>query len=70
VRLRIHVRSDHVRFEVRDPGPGFTAPVRPQPRPAGGGLGLVLVDAMSRAWGVERADGTAVWFELPRRLAA
>jgi hypothetical protein len=54
-------------MEVRDPGPGFDdiKPTLPA-RERGGGYGLYLVDLYSTAWGVRGAEGTCVWFELPR----
>ena len=51
-------------FEVCDAGPGFDAPDSPQARPEGGGMGLMLLNRMSRSWGVRFEDGACVWFEL------
>ena len=34
------------------------------PDPGRGGLGLHLVDTLASRWGVDREDGTRVWFEL------
>lgn len=51
------------RVEVRDRGAGFV-PGRLEPQGADGGYGLLLVDRLASRWGVEAADGTAVWFEL------
>jgi anti-sigma regulatory factor (Ser/Thr protein kinase) len=52
-----------VRVEVIDRGSGFT--VRPRdPARADGGFGLYLVDRQANCWGVDRAGGTRVWFEL------
>ena len=31
------------------------------------GFGLRLVDKLATRWGVERGDGTVVWFEVDRR---
>ena len=56
-----------LRVEVRDAGPGFTAPRTPRPRTEGGGTGLVLLERMSSRWGVANDGGTCVWFE--RHLA-
>ncbi len=54
-----------VRVEVIDRGGGFT------PRPRDGdrddGYGLFLVQREAERWGVERADGTCVWFEMQLR---
>lgn len=61
VRVR---RNNYVRVEVVDQGPMFD----PQPQTstrAGGGRGLMLVDAVANAWGVEPDEaGKKVWFEL------
>jgi anti-sigma regulatory factor (Ser/Thr protein kinase) len=61
----VHVAiAPHVlRVEVCDAGPGFVPPAVPQPRPEGGGNGLVLLARMSSSWGVAADDGTCVWFE-------
>ena len=61
-------RQGTIRVEVRDGGGGFD-PGTPRPRSgeeaAGyGGYGLFLVERMASRWGVERDDGTLVWFEL------
>ena len=64
VGLEVAVFLDHVRAVVSDPGPGFEV-TEPAPREdLTGGWGLVLVERMSRRWGVEREAGTRVWFEL------
>jgi|SoiMethySBSTD1v2_1073268.scaffolds.fasta_scaffold539088_3 anti-sigma regulatory factor (Ser/Thr protein kinase) len=62
VRVR---RNNLVRVEVVDQGLMFD----PQPKTArtraGSGLGLVLVDAIANAWGVDPDEaGKKVWFEL------
>jgi anti-sigma regulatory factor (Ser/Thr protein kinase) len=64
VALRVAVEGDRARAEVLDGGPGFEPPPS-GPRPRGdAGWGLVLVDALAERWGVERREGTRVWFEL------
>ncbi|WP_323135497.1 ATP-binding protein [Streptomyces beihaiensis] len=63
--------GERVRIAVRDEGhvPGY---VRPQSRVAPGeeyGRGLLLVAAVSSAWGAQEAGtgpGLLVWAELPR----
>ena len=64
VGLRLAAAADTVRVEVTDPGPGF----EPRPRRASsmdaGGWGLHLVDRIATRWGVERTDGSRVWFEV------
>lgn len=69
VRLDIRVTDDRLRVEVTDGGTGH-ADVRPAPRPRAdddvGGRGLLVVDALTSAWGSRRSgEGTAVWFEIP-----
>jgi anti-sigma regulatory factor (Ser/Thr protein kinase) len=46
---------------VTDSGTGELPRPR-RPDPAGGGFGLYLLDSFAQEWGVERADGTRVWF--------
>jgi anti-sigma regulatory factor (Ser/Thr protein kinase) len=66
VRIAVQIADDRVRVEVSDRGVGFDhGPLPPDPtRP--GGWGLRLVDELADAWGVERAGGTTVWFEVAR----
>jgi serine phosphatase RsbU (regulator of sigma subunit)/anti-sigma regulatory factor (Ser/Thr protein kinase) len=72
VDLRVALARDRVRLEVRDPGPGFDALVRPElpNTDRGGGYGLYLVDLYADDWGVSGTEGTCVWFEVPLRDAA
>ena len=67
VVVHVAIGADVLRIEVCDQGPGFTPPAVLSPRPGGGGNGLMLVERLSTAWGVEGDGGTCVWFE--RRLA-
>ena len=55
--------TDFIRVEVADPGPGFD----PEDRHTVRGYGLRLVDKLASRWGVERGNGTRVWFEVDRR---
>ena len=67
VDLEVDVYANAVRVEVTDSGPGFELEQPPRPhddRP--GGWGLCLIDRLSDRWGVDRGDGTRVWFELER----
>ncbi|MBM9461580.1 response regulator [Nocardioides sp. zg-536] len=65
------VAAEHgVRIAVRDYGPGMPAPGPPQLSDEHG-RGLLLVSAMSSAWGVEHREvGKVVWAELRREQDA
>jgi anti-sigma regulatory factor (Ser/Thr protein kinase) len=64
IGLRVLDHAPALRVEVRDPGGGF-APAARDPGPsATGGRGMLIVDRLARRWGVERSDGTCLWFEL------
>lgn len=65
VTVLLTLGSDCVRVEVKDPGPGFEPPKRPEARETGG-RGLVLLDRMTSRWGVGREDASCVWFEVDR----
>ena len=68
VRVRITWGAGVVRVEVTDPGPGFTLPANPTPRPDHtGGWGLLLIDRIATHWGLKRGDDTTVWFEIDTR---
>jgi anti-sigma regulatory factor (Ser/Thr protein kinase) len=62
LRARVLERGA-VRVEVVDRGSGFCTTPRDPAQPLGG-FGLYLVDRQSARWGVDREDGTRVWFEL------
>jgi anti-sigma regulatory factor (Ser/Thr protein kinase) len=66
IRIVINENRQCIRVEVTDAGGGFAKPDRLVPDlTKTGGLGLVLVDRLSRAWGTGRtAKGSIVWFEL------
>ena len=66
VRLKVRLRSGRARVEVRDSGPGFDPPpTNGHQRLAAGGQGLVIVAALSDAWGVVRGpNGCTVWCEM------
>jgi len=72
----IHAVTDTVTLSVRRSGSGVhiavadddaTAPaVRPPSADRLGGLGMVLIEALARRWGVTQIenDGKRVWFEM------
>jgi anti-sigma regulatory factor (Ser/Thr protein kinase) len=60
IAIEMTEQPDGVRVEVTDPGNGFKRPDRLVPDlTRTGGLGLVLVDRMSSAWGLLRYLQTA-----------
>jgi anti-sigma regulatory factor (Ser/Thr protein kinase) len=62
------VEDERVRIDVTDAGERFTPAARERPRVGArasvGGYGLYVVDQAASRWGVDRARGTRVWFEL------
>lgn len=57
--------DDVVRVDVREPGPGFREPSGGRADPLrSSGWGLFLVDRLADRWGIDRARGTDVWFEI------
>ena len=69
VTVSVDVTDRVARVEVRD---GSHQPLRSRQHrvDATTGRGLVLVDTMSRNWGVEeRPDGKSIWFEVTPDLA-
>lgn len=72
VVCELHDHDDTVRIAVRDEG---CAPGEPHPSPQRPdeehGRGLLLVDALCRAWGAqEHGPGLLVWADLARRTDA
>ena len=68
VSLRASVTDGLVRFEVGDPGRNGPVRMR-EPGAQEGGYGLLMVQRLSRRWGVERDGETVVWFEMAARSA-
>jgi anti-sigma regulatory factor (Ser/Thr protein kinase) len=66
IEIRLRSTATGVRAEVSDPGPGFAPAGRERELDEPGGWGLVLVERISKRWGVERGERTRVWFELAR----
>ncbi|MFF5141056.1 ATP-binding protein [Streptomyces sp. NPDC013157] len=72
VVCELHDHDDTVRIAVQDEG---CAPDEPHPSPQRPeeehGRGLLLVEALCRAWGAqEHGSGLLVWAELPRQTDA
>jgi anti-sigma regulatory factor (Ser/Thr protein kinase) len=67
IQVELHNEAGRVRLAVHDGGGGFPLPVpEPEAPLVADGRGLLLVDALSDAWGVEAgADGCTVWCEVP-----
>jgi anti-sigma regulatory factor (Ser/Thr protein kinase) len=69
IKVRAAVAPNRTRIEVCDSGPGFE-PGKPKMRSfeggRGGGLGLVLLDRLSAAWGVAAEEDVCVWAEFER----
>jgi len=64
MRVSVWCHEGHPRVEVRDDDPTPPHEVVADPM-ASGGRGMMLVDTLSSAWGVNRnARGKTVWFEL------
>jgi len=62
--IAVQLRRGDLRVEVRDPGSAGSVAPRPPDHVNGGGFGLHLVELLSTRWGVSRAGGTRVWFEM------
>ncbi|HEX2087687.1 MAG TPA: ATP-binding protein [Solirubrobacteraceae bacterium] len=63
--VRLEVRPEMLRLEVRDEGDGFEPRIEPSLEGCGG-YGLFLVDRLADRWGVERDEGGVIWLELDR----
>ena len=65
VAVTLRLTEDRLRVEVADKGPGALTLRVPDPD-AVHGRGLLLIDAVSSAWGTSADEqGKLVWFELP-----
>jgi anti-sigma regulatory factor (Ser/Thr protein kinase) len=64
IEVEVRTTATGVRAVVTDPGKGFAPVGRERSIDEPGGWGLVLVDRMSKRWGVEHDERTRVWFEL------
>jgi anti-sigma regulatory factor (Ser/Thr protein kinase) len=68
IRVSTRVEDERVHVEVTDAGKRFTRASHELPIPGArttiGGYGLYVVDRAASRWGVDRAGGTRVWFEI------
>jgi anti-sigma regulatory factor (Ser/Thr protein kinase) len=65
--LRVYLAAGTLRLEIENPGTAGEVASRPRGRrPRRDGFGLELVGRLAARWGVKRADGTNVWFEMAR----
>jgi anti-sigma regulatory factor (Ser/Thr protein kinase) len=63
ITLKLRVDGDGIYGEVVDQGGGFEREVRERGPDEFNGRGLMIVDALSRRWGIHEGT-THVWFEL------
>ena len=67
VEVAVRLLADSIRIEVVDRGTASTLLPTEPAQDAESGRGLLLVESMASAWGVEPLDhGKSVWFEVPR----
>src|SRR3954471_17201140 len=64
IDLLVDLRDGRVRVEVRDTGIQVDPHLRTPDLSGGGGFGMVLVERMSSAWGVDHEPNVVMWFEL------
>jgi anti-sigma regulatory factor (Ser/Thr protein kinase) len=64
IDLQVDVAAGRARVEVRDTGIQADPEVRQPDLSGGGGFGMVLVERMSTAWGIEHEPGVVMWFEM------
>jgi anti-sigma regulatory factor (Ser/Thr protein kinase) len=69
ITLDARVDPDHLRVEVRDGGHGFEHDGRRAGSAEPGGWGLMLVEDLADAWGIEDEPSTTVWFEITHAAA-
>jgi DNA-binding NarL/FixJ family response regulator len=67
VEVAVRLLADSVRIEVVDRSPASSLAAKSPTDDAESGRGLLLVETMASAWGVEPIErGKSVWFEVPR----
>src|SRR3954447_22836685 len=64
IDLIVSVADSVIRTEVRDTGIQADPRVRTPDLSGGGGFGMVLVERMSSAWGVDHEPNVVMWFEV------
>jgi anti-sigma regulatory factor (Ser/Thr protein kinase) len=64
IGLELRLDGTSVVIAVTDSGPGFEPLAASPDLEAEAGRGLLIVDALSDRWGVDRGAGTRVWAEL------
>ena len=63
IRLRAWLRLNGVKVEIADGGGGFETE-HDRSADDEGGRGLLILDALAKAWGVTAGSPTRVWFEI------
>lgn len=65
VIVTVRCIDEHLRVDVRDFGYGLPQVLHPDATDQGGGRGLMIVDQLADAWGVDQfLPGKIVWFEM------
>ncbi|MGZ4692380.1 MAG: ATP-binding protein [Acidimicrobiales bacterium] len=65
VIVTVRCIDERLRVEVRDFGYGLPQVLHPDATDQGGGRGLMIVDQLAHAWGVDEfLPGKIVWFEM------
>jgi anti-sigma regulatory factor (Ser/Thr protein kinase) len=66
IKVAVTPKDGYMCVQVTDSGPGLVPkPGAMAPAPEDGGMGLFIVERLTRRWGMTReSDRTRVWFEL------
>jgi anti-sigma regulatory factor (Ser/Thr protein kinase) len=70
ITIEVAESRDAVSISVCDTDESGAASPPPGSLELGGGLGLVIIDALAREWGTSRDRGYHVWAELAKRSMA